>query len=99
MVLGGMVATGIQSAWREDRREDRAPRVGVLTRMEYSGEMHDILERHRFMLQQMQRNASPEMLQLMNSDPMWQMMRSEKWARLEERHQADIERMLGRGSP
>lgn len=96
MVLGGMVATGIQSAWRT---EERTPRVGVVTRLEYTGEMHDMLERHRLMLQQMEKNASPAMLQLMNSDPMWQMMRSETWARLDEQHQADINRMLGRGSP
>lgn len=51
--------------------------MGVLTRMEHSGEMQEILEKHRVMLRQMEDNASPEMLQLMNNDPIWQMMRSE----------------------
>lgn len=97
MVVGGMVATGIGSALRD--REDRADKVGVLTRMEHSGEMEEILEKHRVMLQQMESNASPQMLELMNNDPMWQMMRSERWARLEEQHKADIDRMLGKGQP
>ena len=67
--------------------------------MEQTGEMHDVLEQRRQMLQQMQDNASPAMLQLMNNDPMWQMMRSEDWARMDEEHQADIDRMLGKGQP
>lgn len=73
--------------------------VGRMTRMEQSGEMHDVAERHRQMLEQMQTNASPQMLDLMNNDPMWQMMRSGEWARLDEEHQEDIDRMLGRGQP
>ncbi len=79
---------------------DRSPgQVGRMTRMEQSGEMHEMLEGHREMMKQMQGSASPQMLELMNNDPMWQMMRSEGWARLDEDHQADIDRMLGRGSP
>lgn len=72
---------------------------GRITQMEASGEMHDMAERHRQMLERMQQNASPAMQTLMNDDPMWQMMRSGEWARLDEEHQEDIDRMLGRGQP
>lgn len=97
-LAGAAVAVGVVAANDDDG--NRSPgRVGRLTQLEQTGEMHDLLERHRRMLQQMQDNASPAMLELMNNDPMWQMMRSPEWARLDEEHQADIDRMLGRGQP
>jgi len=67
---------------------------GELTKMEGSGEMHDLLEQHRVMIERMQEDASPAMLELMNKDPMWRMMRSPEWARMDEQHQQDIDRML-----
>lgn len=72
---------------------------GKITQMEASGEMHDMAERHRRMLERMQQDASPAMKALMDKDPMWQMMRTGEWARLDEEHQEDIDRMLGRGRP
>lgn len=96
-MLGLLLALWIVTTGNDD---DRSPgQVGRVTRMEQSGEMHEMLEAHREMMKQMQENASPQMLELMSNDPMWQMMRSEDWARLDEDHQADINRMLGRGSP
>lgn len=96
-VLGFLLALWLATPGDDD---DRSPgQVGRMTRMEQSGEMHETLEAHREMMKQMQESASPQMLELMNSDPMWQMMRSDDWARLDEDHQADIDRMLGRGSP
>ena len=97
-IFGAIITAGIISAADDDGDDQRAP-VGRITEMEQSGEMHEILEKHRIMLQQMQDNASPAMLELMNSDPMWQMMRSGEWARMDEQHQADIDRMLGKGQP
>ena len=70
--------------------------VGRLTQLEQSGAMHDILERHRAMIEKMQEDASPAMLALMNSDPMWTMMRSKDWARMDEEHQADVNRMIAK---
>lgn len=96
-LLGAALTLGTL-AIAEDDSGKGAP-VGRLTRMEQSGEMHDLLERHREMLQQMQDDATPAMLELMNTDPMWQMLRSEDWARLDEQHQADIDQMLGRADP
>lgn len=93
-LLGAALTLGTLAV-SEDDSGTGAP-VGQLTRMEESGEMHDLFERHREMLQQMQDDATPAMRELMNTDPMWQMMRSEDWARLDEEHQADIDRMLGR---
>lgn len=31
----------------------------------------------------------------MNRDPMWQMLRTGEWARLDEEHKRDVDRMLG----
>jgi hypothetical protein len=76
--------------------DEGSSRYGRFTEMEMSGEMHDMLERHRVMLDRMQEDASPAMLRLMNEDPMWQMMRSPEWARMDEEHQRDVERMLGK---
>ena len=97
-LFGAIVTVGVVSAG-DDGGNGRPAQVGRLTEMEQTGEMHDVLDQHRQMLQQMQDNASPAMLQLMNKDPMWQMMRSQDWARMDEQHQADIDRMLGKGQP
>jgi hypothetical protein len=88
------ITIGIVAVARGRDASEPVP-VGELTQMEQSGDMHDILERHRQMLQQMQVVATPQMFQLMNNDPMWQMLRGQDWARLDEEHQADIDRMLG----
>ena len=71
-----------------------APGVSRLTEMEQSGEMSEIWEQHRQMLERMQEDASPAMLEIMNNDPMWQMMRTPEWARMDEQHQEDLDRML-----
>ena len=78
--------------------DNRTPtaRVGQITEMEQSGEMSRMLEQHRQMIARMQENASPAMLELMRNDPMWQMMRTPEWAQMDEQHQADIDRMLGK---
>jgi len=71
------------------------PRLSRLTQMEQSGEMSEIWEQHRQMLERMQEDASPAMLEIMDNDPMWQMMRTPEWARMDEQHQEDLDRMLG----
>jgi hypothetical protein len=71
------------------------PRMSRLTEMERSGDMSAIWEQHRQMLERMQEDASPAMLEIMNDDPMWQMMRTPEWARMDEQHQEDLDRMLG----
>lgn len=75
--------------------DDSTRPVSRLTQMEQSGEMSQIWEQHRKMLERMQEDASPAMLEMMNTDPMWQMMRTPEWARMDEQHQQDLDRMLG----
>ena len=97
-LLGSVVTLTVASSDEKHPTAKPDP-VGQITRMEQSGRMLAILEQHLVMLQQMESDASPAMLELMNNDPMWQMLRSEEWAQLDEQHQADIDRMLGRGAP
>ena len=75
----------------EDLGDDR------FTSMEASGDARTMVEQHQAMMDQMRVNATPAMLQLMNSDPMWQMMRSGEYIRLLEEHEENIDRMLARG--
>lgn len=82
-------------AWSGADDDNPTARVGQITEMEQSGEMSQVWEQHRQMIERMQEDASPAMLELMNNDPMWQMMRTPEWARMDEQHQADIDRMLG----
>jgi hypothetical protein len=56
-----------------------------------------MVEQHQAMMDVMRVNAPPEMLRLMNEDPMWQMMRSGDYVRLLEQHEQNIDRMLARG--
>jgi len=89
-----VVVLGIVLAWSGDDDDPAAP-VGRITEMEQSGEMSRIWEQHRQMIERMQEDASPAMLEIMNNDPMWQMMRTPEWARMDEQHQEDLDRMLG----
>lgn len=56
-----------------------------------------MVQQHQGMLDQMRVSLSPAMTEQMNSDPMWQMMRSDASIALLEAHEADIDRMLARG--
>ena len=62
-----------------------------------SGEMRQMLDRHQTMMEQMRVSATPEMLAMMDADPMWQQMRTGEFADLMEQHQEQIDRMIGRG--
>lgn len=93
-LVGLIAAIGIVDTVSGD--DDSTEPVGRITEMEQTGEMHRILELHRQMLQRMEVDASPAMLRLMEDDPMWQMMRSPEWAQMDQQHEEDINRMLGR---
>lgn len=73
-----------------------AGRTGRITQLEHSGEMHTMLQQHQNMMSQMQAGLSPQMLQIMRDDPMWQMLESGDMIPLMEEHQGDIDRMLAR---
>ena len=49
------------------------------------------------MMDQMRVSVSEAMTNLMNTDPMWQMMRSGAFLVALEQHEQDIDRMLARG--
>ena len=61
---------------------------------ERSGELHTMLQQHQAMMQQMQASASPQMLEIMRNDPMWQMLESGELIKEMEEHQDDINQML-----
>lgn len=68
-----------------------------LAALEAGGGARTMVEAHQAMMDQMRVSATPQMLQLMNSDPMWQMMRSGEYVRLLEEHEENIDQMLARG--
>lgn len=65
-----------------------------LMEMERNGELHTMLQQHQQMMLRMQASASPQMLEIMRNDPMWQMLESGEMIDLMEQHQADISQML-----
>ena len=77
--------------------DDTGPvRTGRMTIMEHSGELHVMLQQHQDMMSQMQASLSPQMLEMMRTDPMWRMLDSGELIRLMEEHQGDLDRMLAR---
>ena len=87
---------GVVLAWNGDDEGTPSAPVGRITEMEQSGEMSQVWEQHRQMIERMQEDASPAMLEIMNNDPMWQMMRTPEWAQMDQQHQEDIDRMIGK---
>jgi hypothetical protein len=63
---------------------------------ESGGDVQSMIDQHQAMMDQMRVSATPQMLQMMNDDPMWQMMRSGEFIKLLEEHEGDIDQMLGR---
>ena len=61
------------------------------------GSALSMVDRHQPMMDQMRVSATPQMLQLMDTDPMWEMMRSGAYVSVLEEHESDIDRMLARG--
>lgn len=74
-----------------------APAEDRLAALEGDGRARTMVEAHQAMMDQMRVNATPQMLELMNRDPMWQMMRSGEYVRLLEEHEENIDQMLARG--
>jgi len=91
MVMKPTTTTTAPTETTEGLADDR------LTALEASGDARTMVEQHQAMMDQMRVNATPQMLRLMNSDPMWQMMRSGEYVRLLEDHEENIDQMLARG--
>lgn len=83
------------------------PDTGASTSRPHGGSAHTaqseqdqaMLERHQHMQEQMRLDTSPQMLNLMNADPMWSQMRNAEYTRMLEDQQDEIDRMLGKGAP
>lgn len=57
---------------------------------------HPYRAQHEAMMQRMRAGVTPAMVEQMRIDPMWRMMREDRYVRLMEQDQAQIDRMLGR---
>jgi hypothetical protein len=56
-----------------------------------------MVDQHQAMMDQMRASVAPTMVDQMNRDPMWQMLRSEAFIGRLEQHENDIDRMLAAG--
>ncbi len=97
IAFGIMVGIGIDRSGSapsaEGLRNDR------FTHLAQTGEAQSMLDQHQAMMEQMRVDATPAMLQIMDNDPMWQIMRNGEFAEMMSDQQAQIDRMLGRGAP
>ena len=97
VALGIMIGIGARGPdsgpSTEGLRSDR------LTHLVETGEAQDMLDQHQAMMDQMRVDATPQMLQLMDADPMWKLMRNGEFAQMMSDQQEQIDRMLGRGAP
>ena len=59
--------------------------------------LRTMIQLHDSMMDQMRASLDASMNELMNRDPMWQMMRSSTYLDALESHEQDIDRMLARG--
>jgi hypothetical protein len=96
LAAAGLLGVGLGASSTNDGTGATWVHVGRLTQLEQSGTMRQMLRRHQDMLSQMQASMTPQMLQMMRNDPMWQMLQSGDMIRLQEEHEADIGRMLAR---
>jgi len=97
LALGVIIGVGISSSdsgpSTEGLRRDR------FTHLVETGKAQDMVDQHQTMMEQMRVDATPQMLQLMDADPMWKLMRNGEFARMMVNQQDQLDRMLGRGAP
>ena len=93
ITIGFGIADSDSGPSTEGLRRDR------LTHLVETGRAQDMLDRHEAMMEQMRIDATPQMLGLMDADPMWKLMRNGEFARMMVDQQAQLDRMLGRGAP
>ena len=98
IVIIGVVAVGF--ATRGTSSNSRASGLcnDKFTQMEHRGTMATMLKEHQNMMEQMRASVSPQMLQLMDKDPMWKSMRSGEFTQMMQDQQQQIDRMLGSAS-
>jgi len=89
--LGGVGATSSRSTAAS--RNDQFPH------QDQSGQAQAMLDAHQQMFEQMRVAVSPGMLQLMDADPMWKLMRTGEYTKMLTNQQQQIDMMLGKGAP
>lgn len=94
LVLAGIGIFGIGAVVGSGSDSDGGT-TGTRNHSSGNGAMTAMLERHQAMMEQMRAGVTPEMLRLMDADPMWKAMRTDEFATLMEEHQDQIDRMLG----
>jgi hypothetical protein len=100
-IVVAMTLTGWIGWAFANRHSDPSPAAGEtkINRMVETGRLQGMLNQHEQMMEQMRVNVSPQMQQLMDADPMWQLMRNGDFTQMMEDQQQQIDRMLGRGVP
>ena len=99
IVIVGIIGVGLATSNGNSSPSTRGLRNDKLTQMEHQGTMQAMLEQHQNMMEQMRAGLSPQMLQLMDDDPMWKAMRSGDFTQMMQDQQEQVDRMLGRGAP
>ena len=108
LVPAGMVTAVLVGARGDDPADARAPSVSVAQPPAGSATEQvsapvivrsplDMTQQHHAMMDQMRASVSATMNELMNREPMWQMLRSTAFIADLEKHEQDIDRMLARG--
>ena len=96
VLIGARAPDGDHSA---DHSRMSHPTVAAANQPQHTAttDTASMIELHQGMLDQMRVSVSSQMTQLMNDDPMWQMMHSSGYLAELEQHAEDIDRMLARG--
>jgi ABC-type lipoprotein release transport system permease subunit len=69
-------------------------RQSQFTQMIQNGQMQQMFDQHERMLERMRVDASPQMLNIMNADPMWKLMRTGMYTKMLEEYQHQLNQML-----
>lgn len=94
LVIGAVgTFAGIQAVGDDDPMP-----YGRMSRMESSGQMHQMMSDHADMLTEMRGQMTPQMRDQMNDDPMARMMMSGQMLEMMQEHQDEMTTMMGRGN-
>lgn len=95
VVIIGLVAVGFATRGTSSSSRANGLCNDKFTQMESSGTMAAMLKEHQNMMEQMRAGVPPQMLQLVDKDPMWKSMRSGDFTRMMQDQQQQIDRMFG----
>ena len=99
VALAFTVGLSLGGVWGDSGPSTAGLRNDRFTHLVQTGAAQDMVDRHQRMLEQMRAAFSPQMLQTMDADPMWKLMRNDEYTKMLEDQQRQIDRMLGKGTP